>query len=62
MYSHSREFGRSGFLDSFERAHVGKNARRLRAQVFGAGFVAGKAGAVENENIDAGAREKESDR
>src|SRR5262249_6758214 len=60
--ANARERGGAGFLDRVERAHVGQNARRLRTQILGAGLRARKARAVDEQHIDTGFGERESDR
>ena len=45
-----------------ERAHLGQNARRFRAQILGARLRARKARAIHDVHVDAGARQREGHR
>jgi hypothetical protein len=57
--SHSGELCRASGFDRVARVHLGENSCRLGAQVFGACFVARESGTIENDGVDAEAREKE---
>ena len=60
--AHSRQMRRPRLFDLFEDAHLVENARGLRAHVLGAGFIAGKARAIEDQDLNPGACQVERGR
>src|SRR4051812_6800751 len=56
---HARELRRAGTLDFFQHLHRREDARRLRAEILGAGFGTRKGRAVEDDRPRSASRQRE---